>query len=152
LYKDTYIPFSRQGKNIFNPHGRKEVKQYEYLEAEDYYDMGIAWLDQDNLERAEDCLRHAIECNPAYSYAYIDLARVLARRADFHGAVHVLKEASFHDRNFDRIYYLMAKYAFKEGDFRNALHHIERALEVEQKELYIRVRKIIERKYRGARP
>ncbi len=123
------------------------MNDYEYLEAEDYYDMGLAWIEQNNLERAEECLRHAIECNPDFSYAYIDLADVLARRYDYHGAIHILKEASYHDRTFDKIYYLMARYAFKEGDYRNALCHIERAIDIEPKELYLRVRKVIERKY-----
>lgn len=127
------------------------MHDYEYIEAEDYYDMGVAWMEQNDLERAEECLRHAIECNPGYSYAYIDLASVLARRFDYHGAIHVLKEATYHDRTFDRLYYLMAKYAFKEGDYRNSLKHIERAIAIDPKELYLRVKKIIMKRYKNRR-
>ncbi len=127
------------------------MHHYEDIEADDYYDMGVAWAQQNDLVRAEECLRHAIDCNPHFTHAYIELAAVLALRLDYHGAVHVLREGAYRDRNFDRLHYLMAKYAYKEGDLRNAQKFIGRAIDLNPDELYLRVREIIERKYRQKR-
>ncbi len=100
-----------------------------YREADDHYDMAMEWIEQGIYEKAEDSLKNAIRCNPNFIYAYITLAEVYGRRKKYHDAVKILKEGRHRDPDFDRLSYLMAKYAYRAGDYRNALTFIDRAIE-----------------------
>ncbi len=51
------------------------------------------------------------------------------------------------DPAFDRLHYLMAKYAYKNGDYKNAHIAIGKAIEMDPKELYEEARGIIEAGY-----
>jgi protein O-GlcNAc transferase len=112
------------------------MKSYDYIEADDCYDMAVAWIRNGNIEKCLECLNRAIELNPCFIYAYIALARVHARQKKYADAVHALKRASRIDPGFDRLFYLMAKYAYKNGDLKNALIYIDRALSIDRKMLY----------------
>ncbi len=48
----------------------------------------------------------------------------------------MLRQASRIDPAFARIHYLMAKYACRGGDYRNAVRHIDRAMEIDENPLY----------------
>ena len=123
------------------------MKQYDYIEADDSYDMGVEWMRNGNIEKAVSCFHHAIDLNPRFTYAYVMLARAHASKKNFSEAVHVLKKASRLDPEFDRLPFLMAKYAYKNGDYKNALLFIDRALEIGENELYLLARKVIEEMY-----
>jgi tetratricopeptide (TPR) repeat protein len=112
------------------------MKSYDYIEADDCYDMAVAWIRNGNIEKCLERLNRAIELNPCFIYAYIALARVHARQKKYADAVHALKRASRIDPNFDRLFYLMAKYAYKNGDLKNALIYIDRALSLDRNALY----------------
>ena len=127
------------------------MDNYRYIEAEDYYDMASAWINHRNYEKAEECLNHVIDLNPGFVYAYIDLAYIHALNGAFHDAIHVLKKATHHDPAFDRIYYLMAKYAYKDGDFRNAVHFIGQACDINPSAINEKVKRIIEIAYHRKR-
>ena len=119
------------------------MDDYRYIESEDYYEMACQWIKHKNFDKAEDCLLRSVSLNPHFTYAYITLARIYARKEKFHDAIHVLKKASKNDPGFDRINFLMAKYAFKNHDYRNALKFIDRAIEINPTELYESARGII---------
>jgi tetratricopeptide (TPR) repeat protein len=123
------------------------MKQYDYIEADDCYDMGVEWLRNGNIDKAVSYFNRTIELNPLFTYAYIMLARAHAARKNFTEAVHVLKKGSRNDPEFDRLPFLMAKYAYKNGDYKNALLFINKALEIDEKELYLLAREIIEEMY-----
>lgn len=125
----------------------ESMKQYDYIESDDSYDMGVEWMRNGNIEKAIACFNHAIELNPRFSYAYIMMARAHASKKDYTGAIHVLKKATRTDPEFDRLPYLMAKYSYKNGDYKNALMFIEKAIEIEEKELYLLAKSIIEEMY-----
>lgn len=128
--------------------GQDVMKQYDYIEADDCYDMAVEWLRNGNIEKAVAYLNRTIELNPRFSYAYIMLARTHAIKKNFTDAVHILKKASRMDPEFDRLPFLMAKYAYKNGDYKNALLFINKALEIDEKELYLLAKEIIEGMYR----
>jgi tetratricopeptide (TPR) repeat protein len=134
------LPAVRRGPDV--------MKQYDYIEADDCYDMAVEWMRNGNIDKAVSYFNRTIELNPRFTYAYIMLARAHAARKDFTEAVHVLKKGSRIDPEFDRLPYLMAKYAYKNEDYKNALLFIDRALEIDGKELYLEARKIIEEMYR----
>lgn len=132
---------------IYRSRGMIDVKHYDDIEADDCYDLGVEWMKHGNIEKAVDCLNRAIGLNPNFIYAYVMLARAHASRKKYTDAVHVLKRASRLDPAFDRLQFLMAKYAYKNGDYKSALTFINRALEIEEKELYLLARGVIEEMY-----
>ncbi|HRS78898.1 MAG TPA: tetratricopeptide repeat protein [Spirochaetota bacterium] len=124
------------------------MKHYEDIEADDCYDMAVEWIRHGNYDKAVHYFSRAIELNQYFIYAYIALARAYATQKKFTDAVHVLKKAVRLDPAFDRLHYLMAKYAHKNGDYKNALICISRAIEMDDKDLYREAREIIEANYR----
>lgn len=123
------------------------MKQYDYIEADDSYDMGVAWMRNGNIDKAIACFNHAIDLNQRFTYAYIMLARAHASKKNFTEAVHVLKKATRQDPGFDRLPFLMAKYSYKNGDYKNALLFIDKALEIDGKDLYLLAKGVIEEMY-----
>ncbi len=112
------------------------MKHYDDIEAEDLFDMAVEWLRRGNLEKAEEQLRRVIELNRNFIYAYMTLARVYGRARRYSDAVHALKRASRVDPDFDRLNFLMAKYAWRGGDVRGALAALDRAIELSDNPLY----------------
>lgn len=127
------------------------MTDYRYIEADDYYDMACGWMKNKNLDKAEDCLMRAISLNPNFIHAYLDLAGLYARQNRFHDAVHILKEASQVDPDFDRVYYLMARYAYKNEDYANAKKFIQRAMDIYHRERYEVFLAFTEERYRRRR-
>ena len=124
------------------------MKHYDDIESDDSFDMAVEWLRLGNVEKAVGHLNRSIELNPHFTYAYIALARAFASQKKFTDAVHTLKRATRVDPGFARLRYLMAKYAFKNGDYRSALGHIDRAIDLDDTELHRLAREIIEGRYR----
>ena len=124
---------------------RTAMRHYEYIESEDSYEMAVEWARFRNYERAEACLRRAIELNPRFTYAYMDLALVYARQKKFGQAAAAVRKAIKADPSFHRLYYLVAKYAFRAGDFPLAVKYIDRAIELSPEPLYVKARTIIHR-------
>ncbi len=122
-----------------------------YIESEDYYDMACEWLRHRDFEKAESCLRIVIDHNPKFIYAYIDLANIYAMKMNFHDAIAVLRKAIKFDPEFDRLYYLISKYAFKNADYKRALKSVDRALEIKPTILYEKAKGIIEKKFHDGR-
>lgn len=125
------------------------MKHYDDIEADDSFDMGVEWVQLGNYDKALVYLNRAIDLNPHFIYAYIALARVYARQKKFSDAIQALGKAARMDPAFDRLQYLMAKYAYKNGNYKLALQCIDRALALEESELYGAARKLIEEGYRG---
>jgi tetratricopeptide (TPR) repeat protein len=118
------------------------MKHYAENEAEDFFDMGEAWLKIKNYEKAEECLKKSIEMNPNFIYAYILLAETSGKEKKFGDAYHILKRASRLDPEFDRLYYLMAKFALRSGDTVKFRRSIEKAIEMNPEPLYLRIQEI----------
>lgn len=113
------------------------MKNYRYEEADDCYDMGYEWLTRGHPDKAEDLLKKAIELNPEFVYSYITLADAMSRMKRFGDAVSVIKRATRVDPDFDRLYFLMAKYSFKRGDFPAALKWINIAYDMNPSRLHL---------------
>jgi len=120
-------------------------KHYDDLESEDLYDMAMQWAAQGFTDKAIVLIKQSIELNPNFIGAYIDLAKLYAKKRHYNDAFHVLKKASKIDTKFHRLNYLMAKYAYKNGDYIAAKKYIERAIELSPEKLYVAAQKIIKR-------
>jgi len=122
------------------------MDKLDYIEADDYYDMGCQWRMEREWEKAISCFKHVIELNKFFIYAYIDLASVYARQGDYHDAVTVLKKAVKLDPGFHLLHYNIAKYYYRHGEMPAALKSIEAAINLNDMELYERVRGLILKK------
>lgn len=119
-----------------------------YIEAEDYYEMGCQWLEEKEYQKAVEAFRHVISLNPRFMYAYVDLAKAYSKTNRFHEAVHILRKGSRNDPGFHKLYYLMAKYSFKGGDMQGALKSIEKAIEFSDERLYRLAYNVILKRYK----
>jgi tetratricopeptide (TPR) repeat protein len=120
-------------------------KHYDDLESEDLYDMAMQWAAQGFTDKAIVLIKQSIELNPNFIGAYIDLAKLYAKKRHYNDAFHILKKASKIDTKFHRLNYLMAKYAYKNGDYIAAKKYIERAIELSPEKLYVVAQKIIKK-------
>lgn len=118
-------------------------REYEYIESEDNYEMAVEWIREGQYGKAVDCLKKSIALNPNFIYAYVTLAEAHAKLNGYSEAFHILKKASKVDPDFDRLNYLMARYAFKEGNYPASLKSIDRAIEISPLPLYLKSRKVI---------
>ena len=127
------------------------MHDYRSIESDDYYDMACGWMRTKNRQKAEDCLLRAIDLNPYFIHAYLDLSGLYARQERYTDAVHILKKASRYDPSFDKLHYHMARYAYKNEDYANARKFIERARAIYSQERYEVFCHVIEDKYRSSR-
>ncbi len=121
------------------------MKQYDMIEAEDNYDMALEWIRAREYEKAELCLKTTLRLNPKFVYAYITLSNLFKKKKDYSNAINALKTGYHHDPGFDRLLYLMAKCAYRAGDYQGALRYIERAREQSDCSLYEKSEAIIRR-------
>lgn len=117
-----------------------------FIEADDYYDMGCQWRIERDWDKAISCFKHAIELNRYLIYAYIDLAAVYAAKGEYHDAVSILKKGVKSDPRFDLLYYKIARYLYKNGEFQISLKYIDEAINLNDCDLYQRVKSVISRK------
>ncbi len=127
------------------------MEDSKYIDADDYYDMAYEWLRRKDYENAGSYFKKAIELNPRFIHAYIELSAVYAALKNFHDAIAILRKALEYDPNFDRLYYLIAKYAYKNNDLKRAMKSIEKAIEINPDRLYARIKCVFEEKYRQLR-
>jgi tetratricopeptide (TPR) repeat protein len=122
------------------------MDKLDYIEADDFYDMACQWRVEKEWEKAIACFKHVIELNKNFIYAYIDLAEVYARRGEYHEAAVVLKRAIKLDPGFDLLHYNLAKHLYRHGEILPALKSIDAAIDLNDAELYNRVKKVILKK------
>ena len=118
-------------------------KHYNDIESEDLYDMAMQWASQGFFEKAIELIKRSIELNPNFIAAYIDMANLYVKKHQYHDAFHILKKASKIDTKFHRLNYLMAKYAYKSGDYITALKYVDKAIAISPEALYVKAKHII---------
>ncbi|HNR87299.1 MAG TPA: tetratricopeptide repeat protein [Spirochaetota bacterium] len=128
------------------------MRNYDDIESEDCYDMAVEWLHARDYEKAIDCLKRSIALNPNFVYAYVTLAQAQARSGRLSSAVDTLLHALRVDPAFDRLHWLIAKYAHKRGDIPTALAHVNAAIDMTGSPLYLRGREIILNARKRGRP
>ena len=89
---------------------------YDDIAAEDNFEMAEQWIAARNPEKAVEHLKKTIDLNPHFIFAYITLARTLSGMGRHDEAFHVMKRAEREDPEFDYLFFLAAKFAFRQGD------------------------------------
>ncbi len=124
------------------------MNKTDFIEADDYYDIACQWKNEKDWEKAISALKHVINLNKYFIYAYIDLASVYAAKTDYYNAVAVLKKAVKLDPGFHLLYYNLAKYYYRNGEITASLKSIEEAICLNDTELYERVKCVILKKHK----
>lgn len=119
----------------------------DYIEAEDYFDMGTEWLIRKDYDKALEYFRHVIELNKNFIYAYIREAEIFAIKENYHDAVRVLRRAIKVDKEFDKLYYLIAIFLYKDKNYKHALEYIEEAINLNADPYYIKFKEQISISY-----
>lgn len=122
------------------------MKKTDFIEADDYYDIACQWMKEKEWDKAISSLKHVIDLNNNFIYAYIDLAAAYAAQRDYHAAAAVLKKAIKSDPGFDLLHYNLAKYLYRNGEVVSALKSIEKAAELNNIDLYERVKSLMLKK------
>ncbi len=121
------------------------MKKSQYIEAENYYDMACEWITQREFEKAEKYLYQVLELNSHFIYAYITLAEVLSAQDKYHDLIRVLQNAIKEDPAFDRLYYLIAFYAYQNKDHKKAVQYINEALSYNKNEEFVELKEKIDK-------
>lgn len=124
---------------------------YDDIAAEDNFEMAEQWIAARNPEKAVEHLKKTIDLNPHFIFAYITLARTLSGMGRHDEAFHVMKRAEREDPEFDYLFFLAAKFAFRQGDLIAAYRHMEQAEQKSPRPHYRTALAVIERARRETR-
>jgi len=105
-------------------------KQY----SPDYYnEKGIEYFKRDNMQKAENFFKKAIELKPMYAKAYNNLANVEAKRGNFDIAIQYNLQALTIDPYYPESYYNLALIYKKRKDFINEIAYLDKAVQADPK-------------------
>jgi len=100
----------------------------------DYYnEKGIEYFKRDNMQKAENFFKKAIELKPMYAKAYNNLANVEARRGNFDKAIEYNNQAVIIDPYYPESYYNLALIYKKRKDFINEISYLDKAIQADPK-------------------
>jgi putative PEP-CTERM system TPR-repeat lipoprotein len=97
-------------------------------DSEELYNLlGSAYVGKENFNEAEKQYKLALEKNPKFHLAQVNLARIEMRRKDFEKAVRLYEKVLFNDKNNLTALMDMAWISNHQGDAEKALQWLERA-------------------------
>jgi len=109
-----------------------EPKDTQY--SPDYYnEKGIEYFKRDNIQKAENFFKKAIELKPMYAKAYNNLANVEARKGNFDKAIEYNNQAIIIDPYYPESYYNLALIYKKRKDFVNEISYLDKAVQADPK-------------------
>lgn len=89
--------------------------------AQDWYELGNAWLDKSEWKKAGEAYSKALALDPSFSGASFNLARALAEAGDYEGALKALAALEKRDPGNVRIVSAKAYVLYEKGDAAAAL-------------------------------
>jgi tetratricopeptide (TPR) repeat protein len=99
--------------------------------AQQWYDLGNAWLDKGDWKKAGEAYSKAIAINPAFAGASFNLARALVEAGDYEGALSILALLAKRDPGNIRLISTRAYALYKKGDAAGALAAYREALKLD---------------------
>lgn len=103
------------------------VQQSSTSPSQAYTDLGVAYLERDNLPRAMTALDRALEADPRDGEALQAMAIVYQRQGETHLADEFFQRALRHDPGFTRARNNYAAFLFDQGRTREACAQLEQA-------------------------
>jgi len=108
--------------------GEPEPEKTSAYADEFYNDKGIEFFKADNLDKAEDYFKKAIQLRPMDPRGYNNLANVEYKRGNLLKAKEYALKAVETDPNFAQGYYNLALISKKENDFEREIYYLNRAI------------------------
>jgi tetratricopeptide (TPR) repeat protein len=102
-------------------------EQASKAKADMYYNIGTAYLDKENYDRAIELFGKVIELNPDAMDAHYNMGNASFYKNDIDGAIACYKKAIKLDSEFPDVYYNMGMAYAEKGDNHNASKYMEKA-------------------------
>ena len=98
-----------------------------------YYNMeGIKYSKQEDYDRAINSFMRAIQVDPNYVHAYVNLAKIYKKRQDYEAAISYLEKAREVEPNCVDIYINLSDIYRQQGNFAKAKECADKAVELTQ--------------------
>lgn len=111
---------------------KSETQEFQY--SPDYYnEKGIEYYKQDNLQKAENFFKKAVELKPMYAKAYNNLANIEVRRENLDQAILYDLKAVEIDPSYPEAYYNIALIYKKKKDFANEISYLDATIKADPK-------------------
>lgn len=98
--------------------------------GKDWYEQGIKYGQQGDLENALKCFQKLIEIEPANASGYINAGKVYGLQRNFNEAIKYLEKAIELDPRFLEAYINLGAIYERMGDYNNAIKYAQKALEL----------------------
>jgi len=89
-------------------YAQAELFDLDLINSKDFNDLGIAYINQNQLDQAIACFQKAISIEPSYASAHCNLGNALLQHGSFKEAIISFNEALSIDPNFAEVYYNLA--------------------------------------------
>ncbi len=110
------------------------AKRSQKLYTANYYNRkGVEFFKNDNLEKAEEYFKKAIQLKPVFSKAYNNLANIEVKRKNLKKAEKYALKSVKIDPELPEGYYNLSLINKKQGDFDSEIHYLNKTVSVDPK-------------------
>jgi len=127
------IGFYQDWLNIAKENGYPKVLNEIEFEAIHFCNLGVAWYEEGDFERAIEHYKRALWLNPNYEAAYNNLGVAYAKQGDFGKAIECYKKAAILKPNFAAAYNNTGVAFYKLGYLEKAIEYFEKANDADPK-------------------
>jgi len=107
---------------------------------DDYYpalnEIGLYYLDNDDLDKAEEYLVRSIKSNEMYKFPYYNLSKIYKKRGDVDKSKLFLVKSLKCDPSYNAAYNNLGIIFYDENDYFSSLYYYTKALEIDSKYKY----------------
>ncbi len=126
------IPDANQRKQMLN----KAIEEFKIGLAiypknpEGWYNLGFAYYNAGDLNKAEDADRKVLSNNPDFTKAYNNIGVILAQKKDYQNALEYFMKAASHDSTYLDAYTNLAMTYHALGQYQDAIKYNKKCIEL----------------------
>ena len=124
--KDFY--FYKAWLNITEDSGYPKVLSENEFEAIQFSNLGVAWYEKGDYDKAIEYYKRAVELNPDFVEAYNNLGVSYAKQGNYNQAIECYKKAAKKDLNYATPFSNIGVAFYKMGYLETALKYFEKAI------------------------
>lgn len=131
LATEKDIGFYKNWLNITEGSGYPKILNENEFEAIQFCNLGVAWYEQGDYEKAVEYSKRAIRLNPKYAVAYNNLGVAYAKQGNLDKAIGCYKKATSINPDYATAFNNIGVAFYKLGYFEKAIKYFEKAIEVD---------------------